>query len=58
MLGTSASGDTLGIFLAFAAGAVLASIADTVLPEAFAEGGPLVGFATTAGFLTAYGLAA
>jgi ZIP family zinc transporter len=38
--------------------AVLASIADTILPEAFHEGGPLIGFATTAGFLTAYALSA
>ena len=57
LLGVSASDGTTALFLAFAAGAVLASIADTVLPEAFAEGGPLIGFASTAGFLTAYALA-
>jgi polyisoprenoid-binding protein YceI len=39
---------------AFAAGAVLAALADTVMPEAYAEGGPLVAFATSAGFLLAY----
>lgn len=55
-LGTSVSDGTTAIFLAFAAGAVLASIADTILPEAFAEGGPLVASPTTAGFLTAYAL--
>jgi ZIP family zinc transporter len=41
---------------AFAAGAVLASLADSVMPEAYAEGGPLVAFATSAGFLVAYAL--
>lgn len=46
----------LGMIMGFAAGAVLASLADTVMPEAYAEGGPLVGFATSAGFLVAYGL--
>jgi zinc transporter, ZIP family len=46
----------LGVLAAFAAGAVLASIADAVLPEAYREGGPPVAFATIAGFLVAYGL--
>jgi ZIP family zinc transporter len=46
----------LGLLAAFAAGAVLASIAGSVMPEAYAEGGPLVAFATTAGFLAAYAL--
>jgi hypothetical protein len=35
---------------------VLASIAVTVLPEAYTDGGPLVAFATLGGFLTAYAL--
>jgi ZIP family zinc transporter len=39
---------------AFAAGAVLASVADTVMPEAYKEGGPLVAFATAAGFLLTF----
>jgi hypothetical protein len=46
----------LGLLAAFAAGAVLASIAGSVMPEAYREGGPLVAFATTAGFLAAYAL--
>lgn len=46
----------LGMLAAFAAGAVLASITDTVMPQAYAEGGPPVAFATCAGFLVAYGL--
>jgi zinc transporter, ZIP family len=52
-----APGDPIGVLLAFAAGAVLASIADTVMPEAYREGGPYVAFATAAGFLVSYALA-
>ena len=48
----------LGACLAFAGGAVLASLADTLMPEAYREGGPLIGFATTAGFLVSYAVAA
>jgi ZIP family zinc transporter len=51
-----ASEQWLGTLTAFAAGAVLASLADSVMPEAYAEGGPLVAFATSAGFLVAYAL--
>lgn len=40
--------------LGFAAGAVLASLADTLMPEAFKEGGPPVAYATALGFLTAF----
>jgi ZIP family zinc transporter len=51
-----ASKESLGMLAAFAAGAVLASLADSVMPEAYAEGGPLVAFATSGGFLFAYAL--
>jgi ZIP family zinc transporter len=51
-----ASEQWLGMLAAFAAGAVLASLADSVMPEAYAEGGPLVAFATSGGFLAAYAL--
>ncbi len=51
-----ASEQSLGMLAAFAAGAVLAALADSVMPEAYAEGGPLVAFATSAGFLVAYAL--
>jgi ZIP family zinc transporter len=51
-----ASEQWLGMLSAFAAGAVLASLADSVMPEAYAEGGPLVAFATSGGFLVAYAL--
>jgi zinc transporter ZupT len=37
---------------AFAAGAMLTMIAETMLPEAFEQGGAIVGFSTLAGFLT------
>lgn len=40
--------------LGFAAGAVLASLADTLMPEAFSEGGPHIAFATALGFLTSF----
>jgi ZIP family zinc transporter len=50
------SPQSLGMLAAFAAGAVLASLADSVMPEAYAEGGPLVAFATSGGFLVAYAL--
>ena len=51
-----AADEWLGMLSAFAAGAVLASLADSVMPEAYAEGGPLVAFATSGGFLLAYAL--
>lgn len=43
--------------LAFAAGAVLASLADTLMPEAYEKGGPLVALSTTAGFVLSFVLA-
>jgi ZIP family zinc transporter len=51
-----ASEEWLGMLTAFAAGAVLAALADSVMPEAYVEGGPLVAFATSGGFLVAYAL--
>jgi ZIP family zinc transporter len=52
------SDDVVSVVLGFAGGAVLASLADTVMPEAFDSGGPLVALATTAGFFISYMLAA
>jgi ZIP family zinc transporter len=52
-----ASGDFHGFLLAFAGGAVLASLADTLMPEAYREGGPFVAFGTVAGFLLSFALA-
>ena len=48
----------LAVALCFAGGAVLASLADTLMPEAFAEGRPFNAFATAAGFFLSYVLAA
>jgi ZIP family zinc transporter len=42
------------LLLAFAGGAVLASLADTLMPDAFREGGALVAFATAAGFFLSF----
>ncbi|KQV69990.1 hypothetical protein ASC64_09400 [Nocardioides sp. Root122] len=44
--------------LAFAGGAVLASVIDTLAPEAFGEGGPVIALASAAGFVTGYLLSA
>jgi ZIP family zinc transporter len=48
------SKDALSWPLGFAAGAVLASLADTLMPEAFREGGPPVAYATALGFLASF----
>jgi zinc transporter, ZIP family len=52
-----AKGGTHDFLLALAGGAVLASLADTLMPEAYREGGPFVAFATAAGFLLSFVLA-
>lgn len=49
-----ASGGTIGGLQAFAAGAILTMLASTMMPEAYEEGGPVVGLVTTAGFLLAF----
>ena len=53
-----ASPRTIAFVNAFAAGAILTMLADTMMPEAFEHGGRLVGLATTLGFLTAFLLTA
>jgi ZIP family zinc transporter len=40
--------------LAFAAGAVIAALADTIMPEAFEHGGPAVALSTAAGFVLSF----
>ena len=47
---------TVAFVLAFAAGAILTMLADTMMPEAFEHGGKLVGVATTLGFAVAYAI--
>lgn len=45
----------LGAFLqAFAAGSILTMLADSMIPEAYKKGGPLVGLATVLGFSLAF----
>ena len=56
-LATSMSPGVLSFALSFAGGAVLASLADTLMPEAFEHGRPLNAFSTTVGFLLAFVLA-
>ena len=47
----------LSFALSFAGGAVLASVADTLMPEAFEHGRPFNSFATAAGFFVSFVLA-
>ncbi len=51
------SDEVLALALGFAGGAVLASLADTLMPEAFEHGRPFNGFATAAGFFLSFVLA-
>jgi len=48
----------LSVALGYAGGAVIASLADTLMPEAFEQGRPYIAFATAAGFFVSYVLAA
>jgi ZIP family zinc transporter len=52
------SDEVLAVALGFAGGAVLASLADTLMPEAFEQGRPFNAFATAAGFFLSFILAA
>lgn len=58
--GTLQSADPvlIGAIQAFAAGAILTMLADTMMPEAFEEGGPSVGLVTCLGFAGAFLLTA
>jgi zinc transporter, ZIP family len=51
------SDPVLAVALSFAGGAVLASLADTLMPEAFEHGRPLNSFATAGGFFLSFVLA-
>jgi zinc transporter, ZIP family len=51
---SNAGEEPLAVLLAFAGGAVLASLADTLMPDAYREGGAWVAFATAAGFLLSF----
>ena len=52
------SDEVLSVALGFAGGAVLASLADTLMPEAFEHGRPFNAYATAAGFFLSFILAA
>jgi ZIP family zinc transporter len=54
----TASDNAVAFVLAFAGGAVLTMLADTMMPEAFEHGGKLVGLATTLGFAVAFAISA
>src|SRR4051812_49571995 len=49
-----ASANTIGLIQAFAGGAILTMLADTMLPEAVEGGGSTVGLATVLGFALAF----
>src|SRR5436190_3260713 len=49
-----ASPNTVAFVLTFAAGAILTMLADTMMPEAYENGGRLVGVVTTLGFVVAF----
>jgi ZIP family zinc transporter len=50
----SASEDIVAAIQAFAAGAILTMLASTMMPEAYEEGGEVVGLVTAAGFLLSF----
>jgi ZIP family zinc transporter len=54
----AAPASTVAVVLSFAAGAILTMLADTMMPEAFEHGGPLVGVVTTVGFALAFAISA
>lgn len=57
-LGDVMSDEVLALALGYAGGAVLASLADTLMPEAFEHGRPWNALATAAGFFLSFVLAA
>ena len=50
----NSSPDTVAFVLAFAGGAILTMLAETMVPEAYEHGGKRVGIATTLGFAVAF----
>jgi len=49
-----ASEDLIALIQSFAAGAILTMLASTMMPEAYDEGGQLVGLITVVGFLLSF----
>lgn len=56
LLSEPISGSAIAVIQAVAGGATIAVLADSLMPEAYREGGWWVGIATAAGFLTAFAL--
>ena len=54
VLGAMGASEVVPFVQAFAAGAMLTMLADTMIPEAFADGGDLTGLATVFGFAPAF----
>jgi len=52
----NASPNTIAAVQAFAAGAIIVMLTDSMIPEAYAKGGNVVGLVTALGFSTAFGL--
>lgn len=52
----SISAQSIAVIQAFAGGATIAVLADSLMPEAYREGGWWVGLSTAAGFLVAFAL--
>jgi ZIP family zinc transporter len=52
----AAGSEVYAFILAFAAGAILTMLADTMMPEAFQQGGKAVGLLTTLGFALAFAI--
>lgn len=53
-LGNVGSTDATTVILCFAAGTVLAMLAETMIPEAFDHAPPMIGLITVTGFLSAF----
>ena len=51
-----ASGSTVALVQAFAAGALLTMLTDTMIPEAYEHSGPATGLVTVLGFTVAFGI--
>lgn len=52
----NASPNTIAFVQGFAGGAIIAMLTDSMIPEAYENGGNLVGLVTAVGFATAFGL--
>jgi ZIP family zinc transporter len=52
----SSSDRMVAFVMAFAAGAILTMLADSMMPEAFEHAGNLAGLVTTVGFATAFAI--